>query len=579
MTESRCNFDFPLNVYTRVLELETGGADYLHYGLFETPSMPLAAAQARSTALLWQHLPPPCQLLEVGVGLGTTLARLTQAGYGAVGISPDAAQIAHVAARQTLPLATRCCRLEDFMERAGQWDALLFQESGQYIDPIDLFEQASQLLAEHGEILLLDEFALRRETPGTDNLHLLPDFLALAGRFGFSIEVQIDLSAQAAPTVDWLLYAVEKHAALLKADLGVTQEQLNDLNQSNRRYQANYGRGIYGYFLLKLRRTKPLRWRVGRLHSHNAVEMRSLFSEVFGHEMSAAHWQWKYGNERGCGMGVWRTDGRIVAHYGGVGRKTLMFGQPVTSVQVGDVMVSVDERGTLSRKGPIFLATATFLEQELGFGRAHLLGFGFPSETAYRVAERLGLYGRVGFIQSVTWPTHLGAASLSTKVRSLDRSDAANADTFNRCWQGMANDLGNHVAGVRDASYMQHRYTHHPEKQYRVFVVSRRLSGRTLGLFVLRETQPGVCELLDVVGPLTHIPLLVRQARRVAAAWGCKFLFAWLTDNILSEFDLPADASVKPVPVVVPCNIWTAGPDKALVDGKWWLTGGDTDFH
>jgi cyclopropane fatty-acyl-phospholipid synthase-like methyltransferase len=581
MTPAYQDFAFPLNVYACVLELEEGQTDYLHYGLFDAPDESAAVAQERSTALLWENLPPPCRLLEVGVGLGTTLARLTSAGYQATGITPDAAQIAHLGLRHAIPLDTRCCRLEDFREGAGTWQALLFQESGQYIDAINLFEKADELLDEEGEILILDEFALRRTTPGVDSLHLLEYFLRLAARFGFVVTAQRDLSARAAPTLDWLLRAVEKHAQTLKARLGVSEEQLAALNQSNRRYQANYSSGIYGYFLLRLRRSTRPRWRVGRVTGQRAPQMRALFSHVFGHPMSEPHWHWKYGEGRGCGIGVWANgNGEMVAHYGGTSRDALLFGKPVRVFQACDLMVSAAERGSLTRKGPAFLAAATFLEQELGYGAPYLLGIGFPNETAYRLPERLGLYqGCIGRIQGVAWPTRRARPSLRYRMRALDPHAPESHIVMERCWRAMAKSLSNHVIGVRDAAYLRHRYASHPERNYLFFFVHQRLTRQPLGLIILRRDNEDDCELLDAVGALANIPHLVHQARRMAALMGCRTLRAWLVDNILPAFRLPPEAVVEDLNVLVPGNGWTAAPDNALVAGKWWLTGGDTDFH
>src|SRR4051812_17622954 len=94
------DFYYPLNVFMHVLTKEEGRVDDLHYGLFESPDESIGAAQARSTELLLSRLPPPpARILEVGIGLGTTLDRLVRLGYDALGITPDAQQIAIARAR------------------------------------------------------------------------------------------------------------------------------------------------------------------------------------------------------------------------------------------------------------------------------------------------------------------------------------------------------------------------------------------------------------------------------------------------------------------------------------------------
>src|SRR3712207_909255 len=91
------DFYYPLNVLLHVLTLEEGAVEYLHYGLFERSDEAIGVAQERSTQLLLSRLPPPpARLLDVGVGLGTTLNRLTRAGYDTVGITPDDKQVATV---------------------------------------------------------------------------------------------------------------------------------------------------------------------------------------------------------------------------------------------------------------------------------------------------------------------------------------------------------------------------------------------------------------------------------------------------------------------------------------------------
>ena len=142
----------------------------------------------------------------------------------------------------------------------------------------------------------------------------------------------------------------------------------------------------------------------------------------------------------------------------------------------------------------------------------------------------------------------------------------------------MRADLGGMIVGVRSAETLHHRYTTHPDKTYRIFVVRRRLSGRPLGLFVLRPDAEGGCELMDVVGPLAAVPCMVAQARRTAASLGAARLFGWVVDNIQQYFG--SGATVRDLEVNVPTNnAWTAGPPIESLIGKWWLTGGDTDFR
>jgi hypothetical protein len=242
------DFYYPLNVFMHILTHEEGGVTYLHYGLFDGEGDSIAAAQERSTDLLLSRLPaPPARLLDVGVGLGTTLNRLTRMGYDAEGITPDAQQIAVVRGRYGEAVRVQCTRFE--MLTGGSYDAVLFQESSQYIESGSLFAKAREL-TKHA--IVLDEFALREEEGVT--LHRYDAFMAAAEQHGFRKTEELDLSGQAAPTVDYFNQRLPRYRDLLHRDLGLTSQQVDDLIESGHRYRDLYARGVYGYRLIVFQR-------------------------------------------------------------------------------------------------------------------------------------------------------------------------------------------------------------------------------------------------------------------------------------------------------------------------------------
>jgi|CXWL01.1.fsa_nt_gi hypothetical protein len=270
--------------------------------------------------------------------------------------------------------------------------------------------------------------------------------------------------------------------------------------------------------------------------------------------------------------------GKLVAHYGGTSRNILFFGQLALACQPCDVMVSAEERGTLTRKGPIFLASETFLEHELGYGTPHLQAIGFPNERAFRLPKLLGLYSEsLGTIQELLWLLDNPTASLFWSVGEISLASQEEKALADSCWMKMAADLTEQVVGVRDAAYLMHRYKHHPDKCYRIFALRHRISRQLAGLFVLRIESAQRCELLDVVGSIAKIPLLVSAAQQIAWGFGCNELFLWAVNNIVPYFG--SCPFIKELQISVPGNAWTPGPANASVAGKWWLTGGDTDFH
>ena len=243
------DFYYPLNVFMHVLTLEEGSVSYLHYGLFENENDPIAQAQERSTAMLLERLPPPpALLLDVGIGLATTLVRLTRSGYSAIGITPDEKQVALARARHgELPI--ECIGFEDF-ESSEKFDVVIFQESSQYIDAETLFERAHRLTS---RVIVLDEFALD-DSRGGSSLPLLDGFLTAADSCGFTLTESVDLTEKAAPTIDYFIKRLPRYRERIVADLGLTDRQVDELIESGKAYRAMYANGVYGYRLLQFAR-------------------------------------------------------------------------------------------------------------------------------------------------------------------------------------------------------------------------------------------------------------------------------------------------------------------------------------
>ena len=239
------DFLYPLNVFMHVLTHEEGAVSSLHYGLFERADESIATAQARSTKLLLDRLPPPpSRIIEVGIGLGTTLERLKRLGYDCVGITPDAQQIAVARERFGDRLSIEQISFEQFVPRP--FDVVVFQESSQYIDADALFAKAAEVA---GDLIVLDEFAT-----GEGTLHRLDQFLRAAEANRFRKVEEIDVSKKAAPTVDYFMLRLERYRSALIADLGLTSEQVDELIASGERYRQHYADGTYVYRLLRFKK-------------------------------------------------------------------------------------------------------------------------------------------------------------------------------------------------------------------------------------------------------------------------------------------------------------------------------------
>lgn len=572
------SFSFPLNVYSHLLTLQEGALDYLHYGLHATPDTPFTAAQQHSTAQVLARLPAaPARILEVGIGVGTLFRQLSAQGYAMVGITPDAAQIAYARAQCPPGADLRCTRLEDLQPDAEAFDLVLFQESAQYIPAIDLFSQCARLLKPGGQVLVLDELIEWRDPEQTDYLPYRPQFLAQAERQGFVLAEEIDLSGQAAPTVDYILRHVEGWRARLCQDLALDDARIDALLSGTAHYQREYRRGRYRYRLLQFRIAGVPRWRPARLTAADRPAVQHLFQATFGHPLSDALWHWKYAEGRGQETGIWEGN-ELVAHYGGFTRRVRMDGETCFACQMGDSMVKTATRGVLTRKGPFYLAMTSHVEQWCGWGNLHRLAFGFPNARAMAVGERLGLYGDVGRLSSVSWPATAASSDPALALSPITGQHPQFDALAELLWANMAADLPQAIIGVRDAAWLRQRYLAHPHHPYQLWLVYRTAGPQPMGIAVVKPEGPRF-ELLDVVGPLAALGDVLRMVRSEVARQGGSELYCWISEPYSAHFVATGGSASDP-DVHIPCNLWgDNNPAPETLRNRWWLMGGDTDFR
>ncbi len=565
---------FPLNVYAHALMLEEGQLHYLHYGLFKSARTSLYDAQAYSTQLILSQLPKkPAKLLDVGIGLGTTLKLLSEKGYQCQGITPDSNQIDYIQHHWNQSAPVHCVRLEYFEPTSESFDIMLFQESAQYIDPLIIFNRAITHLKSSGSLIILDEFSLKNYTH-TENLHSLKNFITLAKRFGFELMNQQDLSYFAAPTLDYLLNVTQKHKDRLLNDLNLSAEQLQKLDDSNRHYQAKYQAGDYGYALLNFKKIESPQFLIKAAETEDFQNIQTLFKHCFQENLTADFWQWKYNDSESKALCLWK-DNALIAHYGGLPRKILYFSSPKLAVQIGDVMVESAQRGTLA----FFEMAATFLERYIGHGKAFFLGFGFPNERAMKVAEHFGLYQQVETMGEMSWPLSHSRPKLTShlKVITLD-----NIETYKlfieTLWHQMATDLKDAIVGVRDTNYLISRYLNNPKPTYHILMVKQRFSQKFIGILVFSMNQQR-CDIVDLIAPTESIPLLIQHAQRFAALHQCNQLCCQITQGFSSYFQSP-NTTYTPLDIRIPTSIWdTKQPTVKSIKNRWWLMAGDMDFR
>jgi hypothetical protein len=335
--------------------------------------------------------------------------------------------------------------------------------------------------------------------------------------------------------------------------------------------------GLGGPLLEEYRRIDDSRWRVGHAGPRHLDALRSVFMKSFEHEISPELWRWKYAGGRGCGTVVWSGE-RIVAHYGVISREIRFMGRDARGWLVGDVMVEPRERGALTRRGPFFLASASCSDACLAFDPDHLLGVGFPNSRHMRLAERTDVYREVGRVRELSWDLGQSSPQPHCSLRRLaGDAPSGRRRAVDRLWRQMDKNLRDAIVVTRDWAYLERRYFCHPENDYRVLLVRRRFLPVVLGVLVL-NCRASECELLDVVAPLSRIPLLIEVAKNEASRLGATRLKGWIAAGFRQAFASTGCTDAE-LDVSLPTSVWAPGPDVEEIRDKWWLTLGDTDFH
>ena len=573
---------FPLNVYGLTLALEFGEAEHLHFGVYGESSASgetYIKAQVRAQESLQTLLPPtPAQIIEYGFGSGSLATELGASGYDVTAITPLIEEYRAANSVESTRVNFQQGELAD-LKVTELFDALIFQQSAQYLDPLQLFVGANACLKEGGQLLIADEFLLDDSTRKPQPRPLLANFLRLAQRCGFSAERQRDMGRQVAPGLADFARLMDKHALMLCEKLEMSTAQLEQLRAQLIEMAGQYQHALLGFTLLDLRRGPRLAEysEYGSIDSFALHEVKPLFESSFETKFDEAVWQWKYADGRGRAVCA-RQGGELVAHYGGAPRDILYFGEKCKAIQICDVMVLPEFRSFVSRDTLFFKTAATFLEQQVGNCAEHLLGFGFPNQRVLRMARRLGLYDVTDSFIEIHYPMSVVGAHSEYELIPFDLLAQDAKSLVDKLWVEMAKSMQEQIVGVRDWTYWHYRYCTHPEWErgnYKCMALRNKADSRTMALFLLKQ-QNQSCLLMDIVGAVEQFPTYIEVLRGSLAA--SNTALTCRTTRVQAPKLNLADAHWQELEIDIPCNIWTRGPSAEQLQGRWWLTAGDMDF-
>lgn len=302
--------------------------------------------------------------------------------------------------------------------------------------------------------------------------------------------------------------------------------------------------------------------------------IQPLFNSVFGAPIGADLLSWKYAQGRGRSWSLWQN-GQLQVHCGLCRREICLQGEQVWAEQLVDLMAAPKQAGLARRSSPFFVLMDHLLEQIGGPGNPDRVAFGFPSARAMRLGVFTGVYEAVDqWLELGLSPRKL---AYGPHVAEIVVWGGWEMRVVNRLWLGMRDSLQEFAVGVRDMSYVEHRYLMHPEKKYRFLLVKSRWRRLPVGLLVLAPGQ-GTLELLDMICAWDDVAEVLLAAKRWQHACGIPRLVLNLTSHFAVQLAQFSDTCVESQFLIMGNPRMSTDVRQKLAK-RWWLTGGDTDYR
>jgi SAM-dependent methyltransferase len=485
----------PFSFYRAILK-----GDHLHFGLWpdDDSQFSMEDAQENMLNLLLSFFPPPpAKVLDVGCGLGYSAFLLAQKGYEVVAIAPSRELITY--AKQAYGYSGAEFRAlsyfdeDGFVFSKGQYDVLFFQESTQYLNPLnDAIRKARELLNEKGLVIIGDEVCYDRSIKPETAVHMSTDFVIALAENGFRTVDNQKIGRNVLQTCDFVIDSFSRDfdsIASQSADPKSAENLLFYLNGWKK--QKNwYLQGQFGYEIFVSRKDDFLIRPYAKGDEHRILPM---FNNIFRVNRTADHWYWKfrdnpYGTHKIAE--AYNKDAALVAHYAGYPvpfYSALDTPKTFLSFQIGDTMTSpavrnvgLGKTGLLARTSSYFYAK--FCEGVLPFiygfntGKIKKLGMRY---LGYTYMDPVPYWTR-DLVKNPFDPPSIFTRFFSAySVKEIRYATDDLDDLFRRACRSYR------FLVRKDAAYLRWRYLDCPDKVHRIFSVRKR--GRLVGWSVFSK--------------------------------------------------------------------------------------------
>ncbi len=478
---------------------------HLHFGLWPdgASDWPLERAQEHMFETLRKYMPdPPAAVLDVGCGLGESAHRLAREGFRVFAIAPSEPLIELAARRRdggdgnTHPPGFEAAGFLDDGDarfRAGQYDVILFQESLQYLSPLDdVMARTRSLLKPGGVVILGDEIRLDRSLGDQTAVHHHSDVMTALLEHGFRVTRHRRIGPHVKETCTRVIRKfTENFEAIVRAvDRPGAEERLRFFLDGWRSQQEWYESGRLGYELF------AARWDGVSIRPYREGDEEAIlpmFERIFFTKRTPAHWRWKYrDNPFGSTRIVqaFADDGEMAAHFAAYPVPFYSsVGAPGSHVvfQGGDTMTNPKHRKIGRGATSVLARTVTYFNEKYCVGRVPF-NYGYNTAIIRKFGERFLNYRYTPFIPYHTLDLTGRRLSASDRLRrwmsgvSIDRVARVDEE-YDLFFERVRDDYGALVE--RTSRYLQWRYLDCPDNAHHLFSVRR--FGTLIGWSVFSE--------------------------------------------------------------------------------------------
>jgi hypothetical protein len=266
----------------------------------------------------------------------------------------------------------------------------------------------------------------------------------------------------------------------------------------------------------------------------DAPGIQRLFSKVFGVQMTAEEWEWKFARDPDGWYGVVALlDGKVVANYAGWAMRFRLDGRERLLYSVGDVATDPSARAIGGRRG-IYRRTAEAFYDAV-FAAGVPFCFGFPNQRHLAISHRLVGSRTLFPIREV----HVPCDAFPPAPPGAAAGDFV-GEAFDELWEEASRHLP--WAAVRDRARVNWRFHARPTRYYRMFWLGSPGRMESWGTLSVVGERALLADYLGRRPDGSDLPDLFAIAASEARRMGARTLVVWETPGG------PGSAAVRALP-------------------------------